>query len=74
MLGKFTNELINKLIIEFQKTENQEKIITHIIDPTIYHILDRLYPYIFFTSAIFILILLIAISILLLIIREKYVF
>jgi len=71
MFGKITNEIINKLIIEFKKQENQELLMTNIIDPTIYHILNRLYPYIFFTSAIFILILLIAIIILFLIIRDK---
>lgn len=72
MLGKFTNELIEKLIFEFKKDENQEQLKTHIIDPTICYILDRLYPYIFITSAIFIILLLIALSILFLIIKGNY--
>ena len=71
MFGKLTSEILNKVIIEFKKPENQELLITNIIDPAIYHILDRLYPYLFFTSAIFILILLIAISTLFLIIKNK---
>lgn len=72
MLGKFTNELIQKLIFEFKKEENQEQLKAHIIDPIICYILDRLYPYIFITSAIFILLLLIALSILFLIIKSNY--
>ncbi len=72
MLGKFTNELIQKFILEFKKEENQEQLKTHIIDPIICYILDRLYPYIFVTSAIFILLLLIALSILFLIIKSNY--
>ena len=72
MLGKFTNELIQKFIFEFKKEENQEQLKAHIIDPIICYILDRLYPYIFITSAIFILLLLIALSILFLIIKSNY--
>ena len=72
MIGKFTNELIQKLIFEFKKDENQEQLKTHIIDPIICYILDRLYPYIFVTSAIFILLLLIALSILFLIIKNNH--
>lgn len=70
MLGKFTNELIQKIIFEFKKEENQEQLKAHIIDPIICYILDRLYPYIFITSAIFILLLLIVLSILFLIIKK----
>ncbi len=72
MLGKFTNELIQKLILEFKKDENQEQLKTHIIDPIICYILDRLYPYIFVTSAIFILLLLIVLSILFMIIKSNW--
>lgn len=72
MLGKFTNELMEKIIFEFKKEENQEQLKTHIIDPTICYILDRLYPYIFITSAVFIILLLIALSILFLIIKANY--
>ena len=72
MIGKFTHELIQKFIFEFKKDENQEQLKTHIIDPIICYILDRLYPYIFITSTIFILLLLIALSILFLIIKSNY--
>ena len=72
MISKFTNEILNKIICEFKKTENQELIKTNVIDPTIYYILDKLYPYIFFTSTIFILLLLIAIVILTLVIKSSF--
>lgn len=73
VLTKMTTELIDKIIEEFRKNENQERIKINIIDPLIYYILDRLYPYIFVTAIIFILILLITIMILTLIIKEKYI-
>ncbi len=72
MIGKLTNEILEKIIFELKKDENQEQLKTYIIDPIICYILDRLYPYIFITSAIFILILLIALSILYLIIKGNY--
>jgi len=72
MLGKFTNELMHKLIFEFKKDENQEQLKTHIIDPIICYILDRLYPYIFVSAAIFILLLLIVLSILFLIVKQNH--
>jgi hypothetical protein len=72
MLGELTNEIIQKIIFELKKDENQEQLKTYILDPTICYILDRLYPYIFITSSIFILLLLIAISILFLMIKSNY--
>lgn len=72
MLGKFTNELIENFIFEFKKEDNQQQLKTHIIDPIICYILDRLYPYIFLTATIFIILLLIALSILFLIIKSNY--
>ena len=72
MIGKLTNEILEKIIFELKKDENQEQLKTYIIDPIICYILDRLYPFIFITSAIFILILLIALSILYLIIKGNY--
>lgn len=70
MIGKLTNEIIQKIIFEFKKNENQEQLKTYIIDPIICYILDRLYPYIFITSTIFILLLLIVLSILFLVIKK----
>lgn len=70
MLGPFTQELIEKLVFEFKREKNQEQIKTYIVDPIICYVLDRLYPYIFFTAIVFILLLLIMLSTLFLIIRK----
>ena len=72
MIGKFTNSLIEGFINELKKEENQEKFKESVLDPLIYHTLDKLYPYIFLTAIIFVLILLITIMILFLIIRHQY--
>jgi len=72
MLGKITNDLIDNLIFEFKKEKNQTQLKTHIIDPIICYILDRLYPYIFITASIFIILLFIVLSILFLIVKNNY--
>lgn len=71
VIKKLTTEIIDKIIVEFKKEENRNKINTYIIDPTIYYILDRLYPYIFITATIFILIFIITIMTLLLTFKKK---
>lgn len=58
IFSRLTNETIDIIVKEYQRAENQEKIKMFIIDPIIYYILDCLYPYIFITAALFILILL----------------
>ena len=72
MLDKFSNELIQKAINEFNKEENQIKIKENIIDPIVYYILDKLSPYILGILSIFILTFLIAVIILFMIIRNNY--
>lgn len=72
MIGKFTDELIQNLIFEFNKEENKEKIRTNIIDPITCYIINKLYPYIFITFSIIIILLLVVFSILFLIIKVNY--
>lgn len=72
MLEKFSNELIQKAINEFNKDENQVKLKENIIDPIVYYIIDRLSPYILVASSIFILTFLIAVVILFMMIRKNY--
>lgn len=72
MLEKFSNEIIQKAINEFNKDENQAKLKTNIIDPIVYYILDRLSPYILVASSVFILTFLIAVVILFMMIRNNY--
>lgn len=69
MFGKLTNQLIEHFINELNKDDNREKIKIQLIDPLIYHILDRLYPYIIVTSIIFILIFLVVFMTLYLLIK-----
>ena len=73
MLEKFSNEIIQKAINEFNKDENQIKLKVNIIDPIVYYILDRLSPYILVASCIFILTFLIAVVILFMMIRNNYI-
>lgn len=72
MLEKFSNEIIQKAINEFNKEDNQAKLKANIIDPIVYYILDRLSPYILVASSVFILTFLIAVVILFMMIRNSY--
>ena len=67
----FTNEIIDLFITEVSKEETKKKINTYIIDPSFTYLFDRLYPYIILTSVIFVLILLMAISIVVILIRNN---
>ena len=69
MIDKFTNELLHKVVNEIRKDENQELLKTHVVDPAICYIFDRVYPYIFISSIVFVLILLLAIIILFILIK-----
>jgi hypothetical protein len=55
MFDKLSTNALNILFKEIKKTENQVKIKTYILDPAICYILDKIYPYIFITCAIFII-------------------
>jgi hypothetical protein len=50
MIEKLCKDVLDKLIFEFQKPDNREKINDTIINPIIYHIFKKLYPYILATS------------------------
>lgn len=67
----FTNEIIDIFIEEISKNEVKEKINTHIVDPSMITLFERLYPYIIITSVIFILIFFMAITIIYLLIIKK---
>ena len=68
----FVNEIIDICISEISKDETKKKINTYIIDPSFTYIFDRLYPYLILTAIIFVLILLMAITIIIILIRNKY--
>lgn len=71
MIGKLTNDVIQIVLEECKKEDNKQQIKTYIIDPLICYILDRIYPYIFITATIFILILLLVVATLFFIIKKN---
>jgi hypothetical protein len=54
-IDKITTNVFDILFKELKKTENQVKIKTYVLDPAICYMLDKIYPYIFITCAIFII-------------------
>ena len=66
-----TNDIIDLLVEEISKKEIKEKINTHIVDPSMTTIFERIYPYIIITSVIFILIFFMAITIIYLLIIKN---
>jgi len=70
--NNFANEILDICISEISKEENKKKINTYIIEPSFTYIFDRLYPYLILTAIIFVLILLMAITIIIILIRNKY--
>jgi len=66
-----TSDIIDLLVEEISKKEIKEKINTHIVDPSMSTIFERIYPYIIITSVIFILIFFMAITIIYLLIIKN---
>ena len=66
-----TNDIIDLLLEEISKKEIKDKINTHIVDPSMTTLFERLYPYIIITSVIFILIFFMAITIIYLLIIKN---
>lgn len=64
-------EIIELSIIEFKKPKNKKKIETEILSPIIEFILEKIKPYILFTSIFLITIILLVLSILYLILISK---
>jgi hypothetical protein len=70
MIEKITREIIDKILHEFNREHNKEKIYNLIIEPFIYLILDKMYPYIFITATVFILILLLLVVIITIMLKK----
>jgi hypothetical protein len=71
-LVNLTSEVINTLLIEAKKEENICRIKRTIMDPLIDYTFQKLYPYIVITSILFILIFVLAVSILYTLVRKNY--
>ena len=51
------NELIDIFINEVSQKNVKEKLNTHLVEPSLTYLFERMYPYIILTSIIFILLL-----------------
>ncbi len=71
-LNNICADILNIVIDEFKKDENQQNIKYNVLDPSIKYIVNQLYPYIITTCIIFILTFLLAIAIFVLLIRENF--
>jgi hypothetical protein len=73
MVEKLTKNLLNRIITEIKKEENQKRIEVEILNPILFNFLNRIYPYFRIVFAIFILnfILVLTIFILLIIINKN---
>ena len=67
----FTNEIIDIILDEISRKETREKINTHIVEPSMTLIFERIYPFIIITSTIFILIFFMDFNIIYLLIIKK---
>jgi|LakMenE18May11ns_1017448.scaffolds.fasta_scaffold6592251_1 hypothetical protein len=70
VVSNLTRQVIDNILVEVKKDENMAKIRENIIDPIIHYSIDRIYPYIIITGALFILTLLVAIIILIILIKK----
>jgi len=70
MIQDIFNDLIDKFVLEINKKENISKIEKSLVDPLIKYTFSKLYPYIMTVSIIFLLTFLLAISILLLQLKQ----
>ena len=71
MIDKLTKQLINKLILEFNKEENKQKINEELFNPVLKIFTNKIYPYISLLFIIYTINLIIIISILVLVIIKK---
>jgi len=73
IINKLTKDLINKIITEFKKDENRNKINEEVLHPIIYYISEyincKLYPFFIFGSIIFISTFIFAFIIMIMVIR-----
>ena len=66
MISKITNELLDSLIIECKKEKNIDKLKINILNPIIYYIFWKIYPFFIILFIILLVILIIIIIMLLL--------
>jgi hypothetical protein len=69
MISKITNELLDSLIIECKKEKNIDKLKINILNPIIYYIFWKIYPFFIILFIILLVILIIIIIMLVLLIK-----
>ena len=69
MISKITNELLDSLIIECKKEKNIDKLKINILNPIIYYIFWKIYPFFIILFIILFVILIIIIIMLVLLIK-----
>lgn len=73
IINKLTKDLINKIIIEFKKDDNRNKINEEVLHPIIYYISEyinhKIYPFFIFGTIIFISTWIFAFVIMIMVIR-----
>ena len=70
MLTDIFNDVIDKFIMEINKHKNISKIQKSLVDPLIKYSFNKIYPYLIIISIIFLLTFILAISILLLHLKQ----
>lgn len=73
MVEKITKDLLNKVINEIKKEENQHKLEIEIINPLLIKFSNKIYPYIKIAFVFFILNFFLIFIILILIIKFNYI-
>jgi hypothetical protein len=68
MVEKLTKNLLNRVITEIKKEENQKKIEIEILNPILFNFLNKIYPYFKFIFIIFMLNFILVLTIFILII------
>ena len=71
-IKNLTSQLIEKIIKEFKKQDNVDKIKKVVIDPLIKYSIESLYPYIITISVIFVLTFILAIAIFYIVIKDSF--
>ena len=70
MIGKISIQIMDSLISYIKKREFRDILEREILEPSIYYLIDKLYPYFLITAGLFLLTFIVAIIILIMIIRR----
>jgi len=70
-MSSFLSEIKNQLYYEIKKKDNLEYIKTYLLEPSMCHLLDKIYPYILIVASVIILLLILVIFIFIKIIVKK---